>query len=87
MIFARIKNDVLYLTCESAESSADFARWSEQEDPIILFKEFYGSKMPEPCEYNTEEGGQFLSQTGYLTRQIGSSIWNKNVLHKGTKRG
>ena len=66
--------------CNTAADSAQLAHWIESANPVMSFKEFYGMNMPEPCEAPVEEGGLHLSKTGYITRQIGSTVWNKNVL-------
>lgn len=66
--------------CNTSEDSARLAHWIESDNPILSFKEFYGMQNAGPEELTEEEGGLHLSKVGYITRQIGSSIWNRNVL-------
>jgi hypothetical protein len=80
MINVMIKNDELFLMCTTPADSAQLAHWIESSNPVLSFKEFYGHLDAEPCEYEENEGGLHLSKVGYLTRQIGSTVWNKNVL-------
>jgi hypothetical protein len=54
--------------------------WIEQADPVIYIKEFYGMTNAEPCEATEAEGGLHLTKTGYLTRRMGGTLWNSNVL-------
>jgi hypothetical protein len=75
-----LQGNELFLMCTTPEDSARLAHWMESNNPIISFKEFYGPNDAEPCEYEENEGGLHLSKVGYVTRQVGSTIWNKNVL-------
>lgn len=80
MIQVMLQGNELFLMCTTAEDSARLSHWMEHNNPILSFKEFYGMNTPEPAELPEDQGGLHLTQTGYVTRQIGSSVWNKNVL-------
>ncbi len=85
MITVHIKNNQLHLTCNTADDSAQLDNWIAQNDPKIYIKEFYGMSNAEPCEAEINEGGVPLTQVGYLTRLLGGSLWNSNVLKTEVK--
>lgn len=80
MISIHFVGNQLRLKCTTAEESAQFDAWCETTDPQIVFKTFYGMSHPGPEEYTEKEGGLHLSQVGYITRQIGETLWNSKVL-------
>lgn len=80
MITVHISKNQMHFLCNTAEDSAALAIWMDQEDPKILFNEFYGSSTPEPCEFKESEGGLHLNKVGYITRRIGGTVWNSKVL-------
>ena len=75
----------MHITCNTADDSAQLDNWIAKDNPKIYIKEFYGMSNWEPAEAPISEGGTPLTQVGYLTRQLGGTLWNSNVLKTEAK--